>query len=75
VKKLPFSSKTNVMIIFLQKLAVVLAKNANIFANSIGESIYKIVTQVPANSIYRTYVLLLLWTAESPTLPQFLRKG
>jgi hypothetical protein len=34
-----FFSKTNVMIKFLQKLAVGWAKNANIFAKFLGENI------------------------------------
>jgi hypothetical protein len=36
---LAFFSKTNGMTIFFQKLAVVLAKNANIFAKFFGENI------------------------------------
>jgi hypothetical protein len=40
-KKMPFFSKTNVMLNFFQKLAVVLAKNANIFAKFFGENILK----------------------------------
>jgi hypothetical protein len=32
-------SKTNVMIIFLQKVAAVFAKNANFFAKFVGENI------------------------------------
>jgi hypothetical protein len=38
-KKLAFFSKTNVMIKFSQKLSLVLAKNANIFAKIFGKSI------------------------------------
>jgi hypothetical protein len=38
-EKLAFFSKTNVMITFLQKLAVVKAKNANIFTKYFGETI------------------------------------
>jgi hypothetical protein len=40
-EKMTFLSKTNVMITFLQKLAVVWAKNANIFAKVWGENIFK----------------------------------
>jgi hypothetical protein len=39
--------KTNVMIKFLQKVAAVWAKNANIFAKFFGENILKIITSVP----------------------------
>jgi hypothetical protein len=39
-KKLAFFSQTNVMIKFLQKEAVVLAKNANFFAKFFGENIF-----------------------------------
>jgi hypothetical protein len=45
-KNLAFFSKTNVMIKFLQKLAVLWAKNANIFAKLFGENIFKIITTV-----------------------------
>jgi hypothetical protein len=38
-KKLAFSSKTNVMIKFFLKLAVVLAKNTNTFPKNFGENI------------------------------------
>jgi hypothetical protein len=38
-KKLTFFSKTNVMIKFFQKLAVVLSKNANIFDKFFGKNI------------------------------------
>jgi hypothetical protein len=43
-KKLAFFPKINVMIKFLQKLAVVRAKNAKIFANFFGENILKIIS-------------------------------
>jgi hypothetical protein len=46
-KNIAFFSKTNVMIIFLQKLEVAWAKNANIFAKFFGENIVKIITSVP----------------------------
>jgi hypothetical protein len=46
-KQLAFFSKTNVMIKFLQKLAVVWAKIANILAKFFGENIFKIITSVP----------------------------
>jgi hypothetical protein len=46
-KKLAFFSKTNVMIDFFQKQAVIWAKNANIFAKLFGENILKIITSVP----------------------------
>jgi hypothetical protein len=46
-KKLAFFSKTNVMIKFLQKVAAIWAKNANIFAKFYGENIFKITTSVP----------------------------
>jgi hypothetical protein len=47
-KTLAFFSKTNVMIEFLQKLAVCSSsKNANIFATFFGENILKIITSVP----------------------------
>jgi hypothetical protein len=39
--KLAFFSKTNVTIIFFQKLAVVRAKNSNIFPKCFGENIFK----------------------------------
>jgi hypothetical protein len=47
-KKLPFFSKTNVMVKFLQKLAVVSAKNANIFVKFLGKNILKIITSPEA---------------------------
>jgi hypothetical protein len=34
---------------FFQKLAVVWAKNANIFAKFFGENIFKIITSVPVS--------------------------
>jgi hypothetical protein len=46
-EKMAFFSKTNVMIKFLQKIAVVWAKNANILAKFLGENIFKILTSVP----------------------------
>jgi hypothetical protein len=46
-KKLAFFAKTNVMITFLKKLAVVRAKNANIFATFFRGNIFKIITSVP----------------------------
>jgi hypothetical protein len=48
-KKLAFFSKNNVMVIFLQNLAVVRAKNANIFAKFFGENLFKIITSVPGS--------------------------
>jgi hypothetical protein len=39
--------KINAMIKFLQKLAVIRAKNANFFAKNFGENILKIITSVP----------------------------
>jgi hypothetical protein len=39
-EKMAFFSKTNVMIKFFQKLAVVWAKNANIFAKFFCENIF-----------------------------------
>jgi hypothetical protein len=42
-----FSQKTDVMNIFLQKLALVKAKNANIFAKFFDENILKIIASVP----------------------------
>jgi predicted membrane protein len=47
VKKMAFFSKTNVMIILWQKLAVVRAKKAKIF----GENIFKIITSVAGNVV------------------------
>jgi hypothetical protein len=44
VNKLAFFSKTNVTIKFVQ---IVAAKNANIFAQFLGENIFKIITSVP----------------------------
>jgi hypothetical protein len=41
-----FLSKTNVMINFFQKLAVVWAKNANIFTKFFGENIFKIIGRI-----------------------------
>jgi hypothetical protein len=38
-KKLAFFSKTNVMIIFFQNLALFWVKNANFFAKFFGENI------------------------------------
>jgi hypothetical protein len=38
-EKLAFFSKTNVMIIFLKKLALFSVKNANFFAEFFGENI------------------------------------
>jgi hypothetical protein len=38
------------MIKFLQKLAVVWAKNANIFAKFFGKNILKIITSVPGHT-------------------------
>jgi hypothetical protein len=43
---LAFLSNTNVMIHFLQILARVFSKNANFFANFLGENILKIITWV-----------------------------
>jgi hypothetical protein len=40
-KKLPFFSKTNVMITIFAKLALFCDKNANIFAQIFGENILK----------------------------------
>jgi hypothetical protein len=50
-----FFTKTNVMIKFLQKLAVARAKNANIFAKFFGENIFKIVTSVPVYLCRRNF--------------------
>jgi hypothetical protein len=49
-KKLAFHSKTNVTNKFLQKLALVWAKNGNNVAESFGKNIFKIITSVPALS-------------------------
>jgi hypothetical protein len=46
-EELAFFSSANVMVKFLQKLAVVRAKNASIFAKFFGENIQKIITSVP----------------------------
>jgi hypothetical protein len=48
-----FFSKTNVRIKFLQKVAAVSAKNANIFAKKLGENIFKIITSVPDGANFR----------------------
>jgi hypothetical protein len=50
-KSLTFRSKTNVIIKFLQKVAVVWAKNANIFARFFGENILKFITSVPGQML------------------------
>jgi uncharacterized membrane protein len=39
------------MIKFLQKVAAVGAKNANIFAKFFGENIFKIITSVPGHPV------------------------
>jgi choline-glycine betaine transporter len=46
-KKLAFFSKTNVMIQFFAYLALFCVKNANFFAEILGENILKIITSVP----------------------------
>jgi hypothetical protein len=46
-KKLAFFSKTNVMIKFLNNLALFWVKNANFFAEFFSENIFKIMTSVP----------------------------
>jgi hypothetical protein len=51
VKKLEFFSKTNVMIKFLKKLAVVRGKNANIFADFLSKIFLQIITSVPDCSL------------------------
>jgi hypothetical protein len=56
-----FLSKTNVMIKFLQKQAVIWAKNANIFAKFFGENILKIITSVPDWANCRPMDDCLLW--------------
>jgi hypothetical protein len=65
-KKLTFISKTYVMMIFLQKLAVhCLSKKINIFAKFWGENILKIITSVPghAGSVFESgNVELALYT-------------
>jgi hypothetical protein len=48
-----FLSKTNVMINFFQKLAVVWAKNANIFTKFFGENILKIIASVAGLTWFR----------------------
>jgi hypothetical protein len=48
-KILAFFSKTNAMIKFLQKVAAVWTKNANIFCKFFGENISKITTSVPGH--------------------------
>jgi hypothetical protein len=45
-----FSQKPMLWSQFLQKLAVVWAKNANFFAKFFGENILKIITSVPAGT-------------------------
>jgi hypothetical protein len=47
VKKMPFFSKTNVMITIFAKTSSSLSKNANFFAKFFGENILKIITSVP----------------------------
>jgi hypothetical protein len=49
-RKLAFFSKTNVMINFFKKLAVVGTKNANIFTKFFSENIFKIITSLPGTS-------------------------
>jgi hypothetical protein len=46
-KNLAFFSKTNFMIKFLHNLALFRVKNANFFADFLGENIFKIITSVP----------------------------
>jgi hypothetical protein len=46
-ENLAFFLKTNVLIIFLHKLAVLWVKYANLFAEFFGENIFKIITSVP----------------------------
>jgi hypothetical protein len=46
-KKWAFFSKTNVMIKVLHNLALFWVKNANFFAEFLGENIWKIITSVP----------------------------
>jgi hypothetical protein len=63
-KKLAFFSKTNVMVIFFQNLALFWVKNANIFAKFFGENILKIITSVPGWPDWANFRLLgncLLW--------------
>jgi hypothetical protein len=75
-KKLAFILKTDVMITFLQKVAVESAKNANIFAKCFGKNIVKIITSVPGVS-----PILKFWNKslvafsplfESPTIFQLI---
>jgi hypothetical protein len=48
-KKLEFFSKTTVMIIFFQNLALFWAQNANFFAEIFGKNILKIISSVPGH--------------------------
>jgi hypothetical protein len=50
-KKLAFLSKTNVMIKNFHNLALSWVKNANFFAQFIGENISKIITSVPGHTV------------------------
>jgi hypothetical protein len=60
-KKLAFfSQKPMLWSQFLQKLAVVWAKSANIFAKFFGENILKIITSVPGHTGRRTFMAALV---------------
>jgi hypothetical protein len=50
-----FFSKTNVMIIFLQKLAVVGEKSANVF----GENIFKIITSATRFGFFDRFLVFM----------------
>jgi hypothetical protein len=50
-KKLAFFTKTNVMINFLQNLALFWEKNANFFVDFLSKNILKIITSVPGADI------------------------
>jgi hypothetical protein len=60
-KKLAFFSKTNVLITFLQKLAIILVKNGNFSPIFFGECILKFKTSVPDWANFRLLGDSLLW--------------
>jgi hypothetical protein len=54
---LAFFSKTNVMVKFLHKLALIWVKNANFFAEFFGGIILKIITSVPGRASSRSPII------------------
>jgi hypothetical protein len=57
-EKVAFFSETNILIKRLHKLAVVGAKNANIFDEFFGKTILKIITSVPGFRVHFPFAFL-----------------